>query len=260
MSEDVTRRLADQTWEIRVKLDELVRAGVPEQEALEELMSNDPDRETKLKVWRDRGLWPIAEEERDRRIAEELTDVAPDLASLVCSRDVEDPLQACVNTADMPIPDGWMESILGSLRVVVNAAIMDYHNVQITQMEEQISSLQERVEQLEKRPRDDRSSEPHHAAEPQPVRSPPVHGEAPGRPPAAVRELEAPPQPRTLFGSREQVATRSQLTVTGDRALMELFEKDRQARGYDPDRMIDFILYNFYDRPALSFQITPREE
>jgi hypothetical protein len=32
------------------------------------------------------------------------------------------------------IPDEWMDRILGAVRVTVNAAIMDYHNIRVSRL------------------------------------------------------------------------------------------------------------------------------
>ncbi|MFH1114264.1 MAG: hypothetical protein V1792_10110 [Pseudomonadota bacterium] len=255
MPVDLTRKMADQTWETRRKMDELVKAGISEDEALAELMSLDPHRDTKLKVWRDRGLWPITNAERQERAAcNELPDpFDPD--SLICSCAGDGFRCADPETLQTDAPEAAVQDLLAAVRVTVNAAIMDYHNVQIVQLEDRIAALQGRIEQLEQG-RDGASARPAgHSPEHASV------GTAAGpvdRAPAVnelVRELAAPPRPRTVFGSREQVARQREITVRCDSALLDVFERDMRERGYDGDRMMDFVLYNFYDRPALSFQL-----
>ena len=260
MSGSVTRKMADQTWEIRSKMDELVRAGVPEDKAVEELMAKDPDRGTKLKVWKERGLWPVAQEERALRTAEEGMLPDPDLMSPACSRDDEDSPGVCSCASESEMPAGLMENLLGSLRVTINAAIMDYHNVQITQMEEEIANLKERISKLEKRHEDGEPPAANDTPSSMPGGPSPGVRQTQDISPLPVRELVPPPIPATVFGSREQVSARARLAATSDRALIDIFERDRRARGYDLDEMLDFVLYNFYDRPALSFQMTPPDK
>jgi hypothetical protein len=158
------------------------------------------------------------------------------------------------------ISEEIMQEILAAVRVTINAAIMDYHNVQVAHMQDQIAALQERLEQMERGQRDPLSLS---QGEPVGVDSAETASGAIVRTqisPAAVRELVAPPQPRTVFGTREQVARQTEIAARCDSELLELFERDREERGYDRDRMMDFVLYNYYDRPALSFQIAKRDK
>jgi len=158
------------------------------------------------------------------------------------------------------IPDAVMQDILAAVRVTINAAIMDYHNVQVVQMEDRIAALQERIEQLEQGKRVPLSSSTGELTGLTP--DDPTSGtvDLTQGSPAAMRELVAPPQPRTVFGTREQVARQAEITARCDHALLEFFERDMETRGYDRDQMMNFVLYNFYDRPALSFQITKRDK
>lgn len=259
MTENITQRIADQTWEIRLRMDELVRADVPEEEALAEVTDNDPNRVTKLKVWKERGLWPISDEERrSRGEPSESSTVDKDYTlpfsiegSDIASDDFRD-------SPDTEMPHGLMERVLGAVRVTINAAIMDYHNVQISQMEEQLSSLVERVDELATRLETVQSCS---GDEIRALVRDAVEHFLPDRAPrmeAPVRDLEPPPRPRTQFGSRAIRVERSEVRASCDAALFDLFERDRKERGYDVNQMLDFVLFNFYDRPALSFQLAGR--
>lgn len=255
MPVDLTRKMADQTWETRLKMDELVKAGISEDEALAELMSLDPHRDTKLKVWRERGLWPITNAEKEERAAcNEFPDpFDPD--SLICSCAGDGFRCADPETLQTDVPEAAVQDMLAAVRVTVNAAIIDYHNVQIVQLEDRIAALQGRIEQLEQGRGNTLSPS---AVGPSEYASVDTALESIDRipsPQAAMRELVEPPQPRAVFGSREQVTRKAEITARCDSALLEIFERDMEERGYDRDRMMDFVLYNFYDRPALSFQL-----
>ncbi len=255
MPVDLTKKMADQTWETRLKMDELVKAGIPEDEALAELMNPDPHRETKMKVWRERGLWPITNAEREERMPDNESQAAFHLDSLLC-RGAGDGV-CCGEPGNLQshVPDAAGEDMLAAVRVTVNAAIMDYHNVQIVHMEDQIAALQARIEQLERGRGGAFSPSTGGPSEHASAGTASVPIDRIPSPQAAMRELVAPPQPRTVFGSREQVTRQAEITARCDGELLVLFERDMKERGYDRDRMMDFVLYNFYDRPALSFQL-----
>ncbi len=260
MPVDLTKKMADHTWEIRLKMDDLVKAGIPEEEAIVEIMELEPHRNTKLKVWRERGLWPITDAEREARTSDNALPSGEAFDSSVCPGGDDSICSGNPDSLHSLSPEEVPQDILAAVRVTVNAAIMDYHNVQIVQLQDKIASLQERIDHLEQGQRDPRSF----ATEEFPAhRSTDTTFVAMDRTqsfPLAVRELVEPPQPRTVFGSREQVASQAEITAKCDSALMEMFERDREERGFDRDRMMDFVLYNFYDRPALSFQFTKRDK
>lgn len=158
------------------------------------------------------------------------------------------------------ISEEIMQDVLAAVRVTINAAIMDYHNVEVAQLQDRIGTLQERIEQLERSLRDLPSSST------EVLSALPSEEPASGMrdrmqdSPAAVRELVAPPEPRTVFGTREQVVRQTEIIARCDNSLLELFQRDMETRGYDRDRMMNFVLYNFYDRPALSFQTDKRDK
>ncbi len=77
---------------------------------------------------------------------------------------------------------------------------------------------------------------------------------------APVADIAVPPRPRTREGSRELTVKREKLQGTCDKALFELFESDRKARGFNVSQMIDVVLYNFYGKPPLSFETTDAKD
>jgi len=134
-----------------------------------------------------------------------------------------------LDLSDVEIPDEWMVRIAGLVTTTVNAALMDYHNVQGDEIEARIAAIaEERVKEVLEKHRGPVKPEPD--------------------------DLRAPPRPRTRHGSRRHVKDRVKLQGTCDRALFELFEQDRHARGFNISQMIDFILYNYYGKPRLSFE------
>jgi ribosomal protein S15P/S13E len=260
MSNNLTKKMADETWKLREKMDELVKAQVSEEDALEEIMAGDPNRHTTFKVWNERGLWPISDGEREARIGSGMPQDPMDLTSLLYRDENEHILPNALDSTESDVADGLMDSIMASLRVTINAAIMDYHNVQISQMEEQIANLQERIDRLEKHQPGTQPAMGTVEAQSAPLGATPVGSVTGEREPAPVRELVEPPKPRTIFGSREQIVQRSRITAECDSALLEMFENDRAVRGLDCDQMMDFVLYNFFDRPAMSFQLGKHEK
>ena len=127
------------------------------------------------------------------------------------------------------IPNGLMPRIVGLITTTVNAAIMDYHNTQREQLESEIAHLvKEEVARMTEHIAVSHDSK--------------------------TQGLEPPPRPRTMHGSRKHVVKREKLQGTCDKVLFEMFEEDRFKRGYNVSQMIDFILYNFYRKPHLSFQ------
>jgi hypothetical protein len=76
--------------------------------------------------------------------------------------------------------------------------------------------------------------------------------DAPSLPPA-------PPMPETIQGTRRHTMARGKLAGTVDAALLELFESERNVRGYNVSRMLDVVLWNYFSlgksvRPRLSFE------
>jgi hypothetical protein len=69
-------------------------------------------------------------------------------------------------------------------------------------------------------------------------------------------ELVVPPRPKTHEGSRKLTVEREKLQGTCDKALFKLFETDRKARGFNVSQMLDFVLFNFFGKPMLSFEQT----
>ncbi len=59
------RLVAEETREIRIKMDEYMREAFGEAEALAKALPADANRSKKLRDWKSRGLWPIPPTERE---------------------------------------------------------------------------------------------------------------------------------------------------------------------------------------------------
>ena len=258
MTDELTGGLAEQSWELRQRMDELVRLNVSEDDALAMITDHDPERFGMLEVWREKGLWPVSESERLMRCSDpeglsrvtEIEDLISENETLPGGGRAED--------SGKGMPADWMEQILGTVRVTLNAAILDYHNQFGARIEERVSALEERTARLKGSEQPELRQDEIRKIVERLVRE----SVARARPEAqsvAAFELKCPPEPRVQFGSRKVSVERSRLTGNCDKALLDLFNRDRKVRGYDESEMLDFILYNFYDRPALSFQINEEE-
>jgi len=211
--------------ELRLRLYQLCLQGKDEEEALRELLPDESDVRARLNRWKQEGLWPPPE---------------------VVESDAEEEWGTDANTAVTPsasgapsapeIPREWMERIIGLVTTTVNAAILDYHNFQNDQIESRVAAVVD--EKLKSAPDTHQPEPPNQPEGPQP-----------------------PPRPLTYRGSRKHVVERAKLQGTCDRSLFELFEKDRRNRGFNISQMLDFILFNFYGKPRMSFEQTrPSEE
>ncbi len=69
---------------------------------------------------------------------------------------------------------------------------------------------------------------------------------------------EVPPLPTVNDASaskKEHVVERERITGTVDPVLFDLFHKERKARGVTVSRMLDIVLWKYYGKPQLSFEI-----
>lgn len=211
--------------ELRLRLYQICLQGKNEEEALRELLPDESDVRVRLNRWKQEGLWPppeVAASEAEEEWGTDASTAATPSAS---------------EGASAPeIPREWMERIVGLVTTTVNAAILDYHNFQNDQIESRVAAVVD--EKLKSAP-----------------------GTSQPEPPNQPDGLQPPPRPRTHRRSRKHVVERAKLQGTCDKSLFELFEKDRRDRGFNISQMLDFILFNFYGKPRLSFEQTrPSEE
>ncbi|MGO9566350.1 MAG: hypothetical protein ACLP5H_02295 [Desulfomonilaceae bacterium] len=69
---------------------------------------------------------------------------------------------------------------------------------------------------------------------------------------------EIPPLPKvdeTSPSKKELTVERERITGTVDPVLFKRFQKERKARGVTFSRMLDIILWKYFDKPALSFEL-----
>jgi hypothetical protein len=231
---------ADETLQLRMMMHGLMATGLSESEALLRILPNDKDRRRKLNRWKSQGLWPPPEEDEGDY---------PGQVDRFESRSSA--------LSDEDIPEEWLQRITGIINTTINAAILDYHNVQSDQTEEQVEALIR--EKLREGMADMEPAQPDRIVEL--VRTT-VRQMMVDEPPAASALGEnraAPPRPRTVKGTRKLAVPRRKLQGTCDSALFELFENERQSRGFNVSQMIDFILYHHYGQPRLSFETEDRE-
>jgi len=232
-------KIAKESRAARLSMWALVQAGKTEQEALNDVLPiyvdqsgrrRNTNRTRMLDLWKRKGLWPPPEVSRESieglgmGRGDEFLVGQKELTAPYYSELSEQSEQLSGN-----IPPEWLAHIRGLINTTINAAILDYHNFQNDQMEEIASKI---IDQKL----------------PQTLKELPALESASGQP------LEAPPRPATIPGTRKHVIPRVKLQGTCDRALFQLFEEDRRQRGYNISQMIDFILYNFYNKPKLGFR------
>lgn len=58
--------MAEQTRKLRLEMHRLVTNGMAEQKALLEIFPQDSNRARRLKVWKEKGLWPIPKTELEK--------------------------------------------------------------------------------------------------------------------------------------------------------------------------------------------------
>lgn len=210
--------------ELRLRLYQLCMQGKGEEEALRELLPDERDAALTLSEWKQQGLWPPPEVAACDAQEEGGTDAIAGVGPSV------------PQPASAPeFPSEWVERIVGLVTTTVNAAILDYHNFQSDQIEARIAALVD--EKVKSAPATYQTEPASQSEGPQP-----------------------PPRLGTHQGSRKHLIERAKLQGTCDRALFELFEQDRQARGFNISQMLDFILFNYYGKPKLSFEPTPPSE
>ena len=124
-------------------------------------------------------------------------------------------------------PDGWQSAVAAVARTTVNAAIMDYHNVQAAQIEKMITELIEK-----------RITEALNDYRVEPASGDGAHEEATEA--AAQKAEQTPP------------GARVELRGTCDKRLFDIFEKERRALGLTASQMIDVALHHYFRRPSLS--------
>ncbi|MEW6137288.1 MAG: hypothetical protein AB1733_03575 [Thermodesulfobacteriota bacterium] len=247
LDDKLTGRLAEETWEIRKKADELVNLSMTEDEALALATNFDPDRLSMLEQWKEHGLWPIGDQERQVRSESPCifsgADGIPDfsLSNDALSKEGE-------ISEEEKLSSGWMDYVLSAVRVTINAAIMDYHNGCVSELEKQVSTLENRVSRLESAGSESLSRTEVRRVVQELVKDALDEKEARGQ---KLQEPEQSPSPTVPFESPNAVADRAQLSVTCDRSLVELFEGDRMKRGLNADEMMDFILRTFYEGSGL---------
>ena len=69
---------------------------------------------------------------------------------------------------------------------------------------------------------------------------------------------ETPPIPvidQTDPSKKKHVVERERVIGTVDRSLFELFHDERQARGVTVSRMLDIVLWKYFGKPKLSFEL-----
>jgi hypothetical protein len=218
VTESSMRKLSDESRGLRLKLYELCKQGKTEEQALFELLPDDHDRFFRFLEWQQMGLWPPPE-------LDDLTE-SIESGTIMPSPSTESGL---LDLSRYEIPQVWMERISGLIRATVNAAVLDYHGTQSDQIEAVITSLiDEKIARALERDK-----------------------------PTASAQLAAPevlPPPRPKKGDRRAKPKRAKLEGTCDKVLFDLFEDDRKTRKLSVPQMIDFILFNYYGKPKLSFQ------
>ena len=210
--------LRQETQELRLKLYELCRQGRTEDQALFESLPDDHDRYFRFLEWQEMGLWPPPE-------VDDLTE--PPAAVLAkASAPAE---SGALDLSKYEIPQVWIERISGLIKATVNAAVLDYHSMQKDQIEALVTSfLDEKIAATLGRHR-------------------PMAANETGTP-------ESPPIPGVKPAKGQSRAKRAKLQGSCDHDLFERFEADRNARGFSVSEMLDFILFNYYGKPPLSFQ------
>jgi hypothetical protein len=240
MANKSTAHIADETREMRLKMWDLVQGGLSEDEAMQTLLtkfrrSNEkrPRSEKRLNLvyWREKGLWPppeVQQSAHDEGAAIEMDTMTP-IEVWGGAEPLPESAEHGESDGGFVLPDIVMSRIRGLITTTVNAAILDYHN---TQQEHIRAEIARRIKEVLA---DDVTL----------IKTPD---------PSDTRDLTPPPRPRTMQGTRKHLVKREKLQGTCDKALFNLFEEDRNERGYNVSQMIDFILYNFYGKPPLSFQ------
>jgi len=218
VTESSIRTLSQESRELRLKLYELCKQGKNEEQALFELLPDDHDRFFRFLEWQEMGLWPPPE--------------VDDLTEPIGPERVGQPRLVETGVLDLSkyaIPQAWLEMISGLIKATVNAAVLDYHSVQGDQIEALVTSLvDEKIASVLDRYKVTAADQ---AMQPEP-----------------------PPILDVKHPGRRGGAKRPKLQGSCDHTLFERFEEDRKTRGFSVSEMIDFILFNYYGKPPLSFE------
>jgi hypothetical protein len=217
VTEGSIRSLSEESRVLRLKLYELCRQGKTEDQALFEILPDDHDRYFRFLEWQEMGLWPPPEVED---LTESVTAAAPRPPAPAGSGPLD--------LSNYDIPQAWIERITGLVNAIVNAAVLDYHSMQKDQVEALVASaLDEKIAGIGAQ-----------------LRTMPADG----------ARIPGPPTVPDAKPAKRARAKRAKLHGSCDHALFEQFEADRNARGFSVSEMLDFILFNYYGKPPLSFK------
>lgn len=149
---------------------------------------------------------------------------------------------------DRDIPASWMDTIVGLIRTTVNAAILDYHNVQGDQVAKEIELIKETIARIAEAPGVAQPVDVEELVE-LAVKSLEERisgvsigeggvGVASGEPREAGPEQSLP----------EPASRRRKLHTTCDAVLLGLFERECKRWGFTTEQMLDHVLHNYFGR------------
>jgi hypothetical protein len=73
-----------------------------------------------------------------------------------------------------------------------------------------------------------------------------------------VRKLQTdqkiPPEPTKKESSRAFIVKRAKIAGTTDQVLLDLFNQERKKLRLSASRMLDVVLWNYFNKPKLSFE------
>ena len=138
-----------------------------------------------------------------------------------------------------------MEIITGVVRTTVNAAIMDYHNVQSESASNEIERIKEQLAEISK------AFEGKQLTHRETVEAPGAMAPSGGahefpQDPDILQDIPQSPPERREATRGAPSSGRHTLKATCNPVLLQLFEQERAKWGFTLDQMLEHILYSYF--------------
>ncbi len=214
-----------------------------EENAMKAVFPDEENPERLLATWKVRGVWPP-----EHPVFEH---------SGLCSDHEEEPPADDFQSMDMPAE--WMETILGFVRTTVNAAILDYHNVQGDQVTQEIDHIKSRIAELRLSLENVSAMDKEEITALARTSALDAVREALQERPVYAGISSAQPFPGISKEAADPVTGRQKLETTCSSALLALLHRECTRWGLSVDRMLDHILLDYFRRSPES-QLSSRTQ
>lgn len=207
-----------------------------EENAMRAVFPEEDDLLGLLATWKVKGLWPPEH---------------PDFGHPgLCSNHAHDSGSEASGSQSQDMPSEWMDSISGLVRTTVNAAILDYHNVQGDQVTQEIDLIKSRMVELRQSLEALQSVDKEEIAGLARMAALEALRQAVHERPEAPDFSAIEPSPGTSVGPGQRIAGRHKLEATCNPALLELLHRECTRWGFTVDQMLDHILLDFFRRAS----------